>query len=57
MREKLTRRSLILLCFSMASAIGGGLYEHLIVMPLWSESPPASFSIVQPGTGVPLQNL
>lgn len=49
--------SLILLCFSMAGAFGGGLYEHIVLMPLWSASPPSSFSIVQPGTGVPLQRF
>jgi hypothetical protein len=49
--------SLILLCFSMAGAFGGGLYEHIVVMPIWSASPPTSFSIIQPGTGVPLQRF
>ncbi|MFZ0255416.1 MAG: hypothetical protein WAN46_07190 [Gammaproteobacteria bacterium] len=34
--------SLILLCFSMACAVGGGLYEHLVLTPLWSRSPAAS---------------
>jgi hypothetical protein len=41
----------------MAGAIGGGLFEHIVLIPLWSVSPPASFSIIQPGTGVPLQNF
>jgi hypothetical protein len=49
--------SLILLCFSMAAALGGGLYESIVLMPLWSKSPPASFAIIQPGTGVPLQRF
>lgn len=49
--------SLILLCFSMAAAIGGGLYEHIVLTPLWSRSPPSSFSVIQPGTGVPLQRF
>ncbi len=49
--------SLIFLCFSMAAAIGGGLYEHLVLTPLWSKSPPSSFSIIQPMTGVPLQRF
>jgi hypothetical protein len=49
--------SLILLCFSMAAALGGGLYESLVLMPLWSKSPPASFALIQPGTGVPLQRF
>jgi hypothetical protein len=41
----------------MASAIGGGLYEHIVLTPLWSASPPSSFAIIQPGTGVPLQKF
>ena len=49
--------SLIFLCFSMAGAFGGGLYEHIVLTPLWSASPPSSFSIIQPGTGVPLQRF
>ena len=59
-KEQLTtlaKWSLILLCFSMARAIGGGLYEQIVLTPLWSASPPSSFSIIQPGTGVPLQNF
>jgi hypothetical protein len=57
MKKKLAIWSLIALCFSMAVAIGGGLYEHFVLTPLWSASPPASFAIIQPGTGVPLQNF
>jgi hypothetical protein len=49
--------SLILLWFSMAAAIGGGLYEHVVLTPMWSASPPSSLSIIQPGTGVPLQRF
>jgi len=49
--------SLTLLCLSMAGAFGGGLYEHTVLTPIWSKSPPASFSIIQPGTGVPLQRF
>ena len=49
--------SVMLLCLSMTLAIGGGLYEHLVLTPLWSASPPSSFAIIQPGTGVPLQKF
>jgi hypothetical protein len=41
----------------MGGAIGGGLYEQTVLTPLWSASPPSSFSIIQAGTGVPLQNF
>ena len=57
MKTLLSQSSLILLCFSMAAAIGGGLYEHLIITKQWSSAPPASFSIIQPETGVPLQRF
>ena len=49
--------SLMLLCFAMAGAIGGGLYEHIVLTPIWSASPPSSFTIIQPRTGVPLQRF
>jgi hypothetical protein len=57
MKRSLAKWSLILLCFSMAAAIGGGLFEHIVLVPLWSVSPPSSFAIIQPNTGVPLQNF
>ncbi len=47
METHLALWSLILLCFSMASAFEGGLYEHIVLTPIWSASPPASFSIIQ----------
>ena|SRR5947207_4760209 len=49
--------SVILLCFAMAAAIGGGIYESVVLAPIWRKSPPASFSIIQPRTGVPLQRF
>ena len=55
MRTRAAQWSLVLLCYSMAGAVGGGLYEHLVLMPLWAASPPSSFAMIQPGTGVPLQ--
>jgi hypothetical protein len=57
MHITLAEWSVMLLCLSMALAIGGGLYEHLVLTPLWSASPPSSFAIIQPGTGVPLQKF
>lgn len=57
MKVSLAKWSLILLCFFMAVALGGGIYEHVVLMPLWSASPPASFAVIQPGTGVPLQTF
>jgi hypothetical protein len=53
----LARWSMFFLCFSMAGAIGGGLFEQIVLTPLWSASPPSSFSVIQPATGVPLQRF
>jgi len=41
----------------MATAFGGGLFEHIVVVPIWRASPPSSFAIIQRGTGVPLQRF
>ena len=57
MKHSVTEWSLLLLTFSMAAAIGGGLYEHIVLTPLWKKSPPASFASIQPGTGVPPQRF
>jgi hypothetical protein len=56
-KDILAKWSLTLLCFSMAGAVGGGLYEHIVLTPMWSASPPSSFRIIQPDTGVPLQHF
>jgi hypothetical protein len=57
MKRAVAKWSLVLLCASMGAAIGGGLYEQIVLMPIWSASPPASFTIIQPETGVPLQRF
>lgn len=57
MEADLALWSLVLLCFAMAGAIGGGLFEHIVLTPIWSAEPPSSFAIIQPGTGVPLQRF
>src|SRR5687767_6747642 len=49
--------SLLFLCLSMAVALGGGLYEHMVITKLWSKLPPSSFAVIQRGTGVPLQRF
>jgi hypothetical protein len=57
MKRRLAQWSLTLLALSMAIALGGGLHESFVLAPLWSASPPSSFSIIQPGTGFPLQHF
>jgi len=57
MKALVAQGSLLLLCVSMAAALGGGFYESFVLIPLWSKSPPSSFAIIQPGTGVPLQRF
>src|SRR6476469_23935 len=49
--------TLLFACFSVALAVGGGIYESMVINPLWSAQPPASFAIIQKGTGVPLQRF
>jgi hypothetical protein len=49
--------SVLFLCFTMAVSIGGGIYEHLVITPIWRRSPPSSFTVIQPVTGVPLQRF
>jgi hypothetical protein len=49
--------ALILLCCSFAVALGGGIYEGTVLSSLWGRSPPASFAVIQPGSGVPLQRF
>jgi hypothetical protein len=53
----MTVASLVLLCCSLAAALGGGIYEQVVLTPLWRRSPPQSFAVIQPGTGVPLQRF
>jgi hypothetical protein len=55
LKKNLAKWSSVLLYLFMAVALGGGFYEHIVPVPLWSASPPLSFSVIQPGTGVPLQ--
>jgi hypothetical protein len=56
-RTNTTRLCLILLCISFGVTLGGGLYEGTVLVPIWSKAPPASFTIIQPGMGVPLQRF
>ena len=48
--------SLILLCFSMASSLGGGLYEHIVLTPYGVRRRHRRFRS-QRGTWVPLQRF
>ena len=51
MHANVAEWSLVFLCFSLAAAFGGGLFEHIVVVPIWRASPPSSFAIIQRGTG------
>jgi hypothetical protein len=49
---------LILLCFSMAGAVGGGLYQHIVLTPAHMECVAASFVFNHTTRyGVPLQRF
>lgn len=56
-REALMVPCLIVLCMGMGAALGGGVYEGIVLTPLWSANPPGSFTLIQPGSGVPLQTF
>jgi hypothetical protein len=44
MTMTLVQGVLILLCFSMAGALGGGLYEHIVLTPYGADRrPPRNF--------------
>lgn len=38
---------LILACISFCIVIGGAVYEHLAVVPIWASAPPASLTMFQ----------
>lgn len=56
-RRSALRATLVLLCMAIGAALGGGLYEGLVLTPIWSPDPPRSFAIIQPDTGVPMQTF
>jgi hypothetical protein len=39
--------SLVFLCFSMATALGGVLCEHIVLTPRWSTSPASGFPVMR----------
>jgi hypothetical protein len=55
--DKIANLSLLFACFSVGLAVGGGIYESIVLNPQWSAQPPASFAIIQKETGVPLQRF
>jgi len=58
MRKDWSGWALLALSLVLALAVGGGgLYEHVVLIPLWSGDPPGSFAIIQPETGVPQQRF
>jgi len=49
--------SLILASISFVIVIGGAVYEHLAVVPVWSAAVPASLSMFQPPYGLAAANF
>lgn len=49
--------SLMITITAVALAIGGGIYEGFVINPQWSQNLPQSLSLVQEGTGIPLQKF
>lgn len=48
---------LIFTCISFVTVIGGAVYEHLAVVPVWSSAVPASLSMFQGDYGLAAQNF
>ncbi len=49
--------TLISACISFITVIGGATYEHLAVVPVWTEAVPASLSIFQGPHALTAQNF
>lgn len=49
--------ALILACISFVIVIGGAVYEHLAVVPVWASAVPASLSMFQPPYGLAAANF
>lgn len=57
MREKFAFLTLFITVLLFGVVNGGGLYEEMIVAPVWSASPPESFALIQPPDGLALINF
>lgn len=50
-RTLAARLSLLLAILAAGVDLGGSIYEHALVFPLWSAEPPRSFALIQPERG------
>lgn len=57
MREKFAFLTLFITVLLFGVVNGGGLYEEMIVAPVWSASPPESLALIQPPDGLTLTNF
>ncbi|SEC28559.1 hypothetical protein SAMN05443246_3582 [Paenibacillus sp. GP183] len=57
MKSKLAFLTLFITVLLFGVLNGGGLYEEIVVAPVWSESPPASFALIQAPNGLSLTSF
>lgn len=57
MREKFAFLTLFITVLLFGVVNGGGIYEEMIVSPVWSASPPESLALIQPPDGLTLTNF
>ncbi|MFK7693022.1 hypothetical protein [Paenibacillus sp. HJGM_3] len=57
MKTKLAFLSLFLTVLLFGVLNGGGLYEEIVVSPVWSASPPTTFALIQEPNGLSLTSF
>jgi hypothetical protein len=57
MKNKFALLTLFITILLFGVLNGGGLFEEIVVAPVWSASPPASFSLIQEPNGLTLTNF
>ncbi|QYR22425.1 hypothetical protein KZ483_05455 [Paenibacillus sp. sptzw28] len=57
MKEKFAFLSLFITVLLFGVLNGGGLYEEIVVAPVWSASPPTSFALIQEPGGLSLTSF
>lgn len=57
MKSKLSLFTLFMTVLLFGILNGGGIFEEIVVVPVWSASPPASFALIQEPDGLSLTSF
>lgn len=57
MKNKLAYLTLFITVLLFGVLNGGGIFEEIVVVPVWSASPPASFALIQKPNGLSLTSF